>query len=70
MLTYKYQVMHPKVSSSANVRAPDLRIAMAQRPGHPLGAPRVTAKILDREMMGGRQLAHNEDRVAMRMRWM
>lgn len=64
------EVMHPKVSSSANVRAPDLRIAMAQRPGHPLGAPRVTAKILDREMMGGRQLAHNEDRVAMRMRWM
>lgn len=69
MLTFEYQVMHPKTLSSANVRAPDLRIAMAPRPDHPLEAPRVTAKILDREMMGGRQLAHNEDRVATRMRW-
>lgn len=63
------EAMHPKALSSANVRAPDLRIAMAQRPSHPLGAPRVTAKILDREMMGVGQLAHNEDRVATRMRW-
>lgn len=70
MLTYEYQVMHPKALSSANVRAPDLRLAMAQRRGHPLEAPRVTAKILDREMMGGRQLGHNEDQIATRMRWM
>lgn len=74
MLTYKCQAMHPKTSSSANVRAPDLRNAMVQKAGHPLEAPRLTArataKILDREMLGGRQLAHNQDQIVTRMRWM